>query len=147
VVLVRCKGKLLLVYNQKWRAFTFPMTKLPAWDFVDVAKIGDAERRDISDAALQAQWRDAAAHSVVECWGQPSAPVPLLEGPIEVEYTEVDVSWRDGADRVYRYKLFTLATSEPFASRTQPFAWMTADEIRAGQHHPMSPTVLKILGR
>jgi hypothetical protein len=145
--MIRSQGKLLLIYNPKWRAFTFPMTKLPAWDFVDPARIRDPGRRAVSAEQLQAHWLDAAAHAVVECLGQPNCPTPLLEDLIEVEYTEVERSRRDGADRVYNYKIFTLDVPEPFRSRQEPFVWLTADEARDGKHRPISPTVLEILGR
>ena len=85
-VLIHSAGKLLLTYNNKWRAFTFPMTKLPDWDFVDTAQIIDPDRRDISVGQLQEHWLDAAAHAVVECLGQPNCPrsrssTPRLNGP------------------------------------------------------------------
>lgn len=147
MVLIRSEGKLLMIYNDKWRAFTFPMTKLPAWDFVDTAQIIDPDRRDISVSQVQEHWLDAAAHAAVECLGQPNCPEPLLEGPIEVEYTEVEQSRRDGADRIYHYKVFTLEVLQPIQSRQQPFAWLTADEARNGKFRPISPTVLEILGR
>jgi hypothetical protein len=121
-VIIRSAGKLLLTYNNKWRAFTFPMTKLPDWDFVDTAQNIDPDRRDISAGQLQEHWLDAAAHAVVECLGQPNCPSPMVEGPIEVEYTEVERSRRDGADRIYHYKVFTLEVAQPSPSRHQPFA-------------------------
>jgi hypothetical protein len=147
VVLIRSEGKLLLTYNDKWRAFTFPMTKLPDWDFVDTGQIIDPERRAISAAQLQEHWLDAAAHAVVECLGQPNCPSVMLDGTIAVEYTEVERSRRDGADRIYHYKVFTLDVPQPFESRHQPSAWLTADEIGDGKHRPVSPSVLEILGR
>jgi hypothetical protein len=147
VVLIRSAGKLLLTYNDKWRAFTLPMTKLPDRDFVDTTQIIDPDRRDISAGQLQEHWLDAAAHAVVECTGQPNCPSPLLEGPIEVEYTEIERSRRDGADRIYHYKVFSLEVPQAFQSRKQPFAWLTPEEIRNGKHRPVSPTVLVILGR
>jgi hypothetical protein len=145
--MIRGQGKLLLNYNSKWRAFTFPMTKLPSWEFVDPTRIPDLGRRDNAADDLQAHWLDAAAHAVVECLGQPNCPTPLLDDLIEVEYPEVERSRRDGADRVYHYKVFTLDVPEPFRSRQEPFVWLTADEIRDGKHRPVSPTVLEILGR
>jgi hypothetical protein len=147
VVIIRSAGKLLLIYNNNWRAFTIPMTKLPSQDFVDTEQIIDPDRRDISAGQLQEHWLDAAAHAVVECLGQPNCPEPLLEGPLEVEYTDVERSRRDGADRIYHYKVFTLEVPQAFQSRQQPFAWLTTDEIRDGKHRPISPTVLEILGR
>jgi len=147
VVLIRSQGKLLLTYSFKWRAFTCPMTKLPAWDFVDTSQIIDRDRRAISAAQFDEQWLDAAAHAVVECLGQPNCPAVMVDGPVEVEYGEVERSRRDGADRVYHYKLFTLEVPQPFQSLQQPFVWLTPAQIRDGKHRPMSPTVLEILGR
>jgi hypothetical protein len=147
VVLIRSGGKLLLIYNEKWRAFTFPMTKLPAWDYVDPEQIIDPDRRDISAGQLQEHWLDAAAHAVVECLGEPNCPSVMLDGPIKVEYTEVERSRRDGADRIYHYKVFTLDVPQQVQSRQQPFVWLTPDEARDGKHRPVSPTVLEILGR
>jgi hypothetical protein len=146
VVLISSGAKLLLIYNAKWRAFTFPMTKLPSWDFEDTTQISDRDQREISAEELQARWLDTAAHAVVECLGQPSCPQPLLEDLIAVEYTRLERSRRDGADRRYHYKLYTLELPEPRQSRQQPSVWLTSDEIRDGKHRPISPTVLEILG-
>jgi hypothetical protein len=145
VVLVRSADKLLLVYNEKWRAFTFPMTKLPPWDFVETSKITDPDQRDISTEQLQGRWRDAAAHAVVECLGQPNDPRPLLDDMIAVEYSLFERSGRDGVDRFYRYKLFTLEVPQPFESRRQPAVWLTPDAIRDVRNRPVSPTVWTIL--
>jgi hypothetical protein len=147
VVLMRCGDKLLVVYNDKWRAFTFPMTKLRPWEFADTSQIADPDHHAIAVEEQQGRWLDVAAHAAVECLGRPCCPQPLLDGPIEVEYSEVERSGRDGADRIYHYKVYTLEAGQEFDSRRQPFAWLTAEEIRDGKHRPMSPTMLKILGQ
>jgi hypothetical protein len=147
VVLIHNGEKLLLVYNAKWRAFTLPMTKLPYWNFVETAQIVDPQLRAISAVQLQDYWLDAAAHAVVECLGQPNDPRPVLDGPLEVEYSLLERSWRDGAERFYQYKLFDLKVAEAFQSRQQPSAWLSVAESRDPKNRPISPTVREILGR
>lgn len=123
------------------------MTKLRPWEFTDVSQIGDPDRHAIAVEEQQGHWLDAAAHAAVECLSRPCCPQPLLEGSIEVEYSERERSRRDGADRIYHYKVYTLEVGQEFDSRLQPFAWLTAEEVRDGKQRPMSPTVLEILGR
>ena len=60
VALVRCEDRILLTYNQKWGAFSLPMTKRRTW----------TAERDL----LVEGWEDCAARAGAEALGKTCTP-------------------------------------------------------------------------
>ncbi|HUG92276.1 MAG TPA: hypothetical protein VML55_15660 [Planctomycetaceae bacterium] len=131
VTLIRNQDRLLLVYNDRWGAFTLPMSKRRVPEGAAAADDSEAE-----------SWLDAAARPVAECLGRLSRPRPVLEDFLP----EGHFSLRRRAHAIYRYRVFEVLVEEGdrVVARTAN-QWLTAREIVSGEFHPISPTAVEII--
>lgn len=120
-------GRILVDYNDGWKAFTIPMTKLHP------LPMGDR----LTESAGEAACRAAA-----EVLGRPVRPSelrPALEPTVNWNY-----SLRDGQLKRYKLHLFTLTTTEtPHPLPGHIALWQTRQELT--EREPVSPTVAVIL--
>lgn len=131
VTLILDGNALLLVYNEKWGAFTLPMTKRKRPE-----PPGSVDESDGED------WLDAAARPVVECLGRPSRPQRVLDDFLP----EGHFSRRRQTQAIYRYKVFKVAFEKGDQVIAQaPTVWLTASEILKGELRPISPTAIDII--
>lgn len=129
VVIRDATGRLLVDYNDKWQAFTLPMSKLHP------LPMGP----ELTESAAEAACRAAA-----EVLGRPlrrGELTPAAEPHVEWEY-----SLRTGELKRYTFYLFTLtlaAAETPHPLPGHIALWRTRAELR--EQEPVSPTVDVIL--
>lgn len=131
VTLILKDNSILLVYNEKWGAFTLPMTKRRR-----------PEGAESADESLWEPWQDAAARPVVECLGRLSSPKQVLDDFLP----ESHFSLRRQTQVIFRYKVFKVLfeARDKIVAKT-PTVWLTASEILKGDLHPISPTAIDII--
>jgi len=131
VALIRKGNRILLVYNDRWGAFTLPMSKRRIW-----ANVDDPDR------PLEEAWIDAAARSAAEVLGSTCAldPEPIIE--VEGE-RQGDA---DGILKEYRFQVFKLDVNAGGPSVLGKMVdWLTAEEIIGVQRRPLSVTAIRIV--
>ena len=126
VTVVQRDGKLLTVYNQKWGAFTLPMTKRRSWGHPDDPKMIRPE-----------DWRDTAIRNLVECFGRTYTEEP----DILFEVSDFHQSDRDQKVKDYHFHVFGAVTvgDAPLIAGVLG-EWLTPDEILDPSRRPMSST-------
>lgn len=129
VVIVRGE-RILGVFNDKWGAFTLPMTKRRVWQDKKI----EAVHRDES-------WEHAGARAIVEVVGKSVVGLrPLVTLP---GFQQGD---RDGAVKEYVVNAFRYdlpAGVEPRADVVTE--WLTLEEWLDPKRAPISPTAVNIL--
>ena len=133
-VIIRRDEEILLVFNEKWSAFTLPMTKVRQWTDPNIPPA----RREEKPAA-------AAVRAAAECLGKTLAVQPTHLKDIR-GYRQSD---RDGVWKEYVIHVFTLPLPEEQPEK-EPWSgirseWLTADEILEGCRGPISPTARDVI--
>ena len=127
-------GLILTVYNDKWGAFTLPMTKRRRWQ--------DPTR---SRGIRNEPWRDAAVRAATELLGRTFAPseLPSLLMKVEKAYQQSD---RDGIWKEYRFQVFSmnLHPNERLLDNVTA-EWLDPGDILDGKIRPVSETAQFIL--
>jgi hypothetical protein len=125
------RGKILSVFNPRWGAFTFPISKRKM--FRDT---------EVSEAAKPENLHRAAARVAGEVLGRSFAtdefPKPLadIKG---FEQSDVDGVWK-----LYEFHIFTLEVSEGVAlAQGVVGQWLTAKQFNS--HEPVSHTARYLL--
>jgi len=118
--------RVLLTWNDKWQAFTLPMTRLAA-----IPPGGTPER-----AGLR------AASEVLQL---PTRLIPDRSGKAT---RMLQLSWRDKIIKNYVFNVFPIEVHPDFQSlqlRNGSAIWMPVEQLRSGEYQPMSPTVVPVL--
>lgn len=120
--------RLLTVYNERWGAFTLPMTKL--------------RRRPLdADKVLWERGDIAAVRNVAECLGTTTTRLPVFL----MDSGKLARSTSDGKTKHYAFQIFAFEVSEPSAACGLPAEWLTADEILDPAREPVSPTARSLV--
>ena len=122
------QGRLLLTWNDKWQAFTIPMTKI------------DTE----PPAETVAQ---AAVRAVSEVLGVPTRAIPGKQKDIGV-MRALQKSERDAQIKDYQYQVAQIEIHPDFASITpthHPSIWVDVSKLQRGEYQPVSPSVERVL--
>ncbi len=123
--------KILSVFNPKWGAFTFPMSKRKF--FHDSA---------LSAAATPEKLERAAARVAAEVLGSSFAPGKFPQPLLIIKGFEQ--SDADGVWKLYEFFLFKLQVSEPLRLAPGILAeWMNPQELKT--HEPVTHTARYIL--
>jgi hypothetical protein len=131
VQITDAEGRFLVDYNEPWRSFTFPSTKLH-----DQASTTPT-KREPKETPLE-----AAARAVAEVLGRPVDPNALTKLPYEVP--PWNQSGRDGQWKRYTVHLLGLnAKVDPKPLPGHTAIWLTRQELETLE--PISPTVRTIL--
>jgi len=131
-VIVTRGDRILTVYNEKWGAFTLPMSKLRRWRDPKVKE--KAERVE--------DWEDAAVRAATEWVGRTTTDKPeYLREMAEFQQSDRDEKWKRYRTRAYRIEL--PAEVEPHPARVTE--WLTAAEICDEHRRPLSPTARYIV--
>lgn len=127
-VIVSSGGKILTVFNERWGAFTIPMTKVRAWK--DPVEKEAPERQE--------EWMDAAMRAAAEVLGR---TVEGNEFEFLMDVSEFQQSDRDSRWKRYRMKAYGISPTGrvgvPSNAVTQ---WLTPEEIMDENRGPISPT-------
>ena len=127
-VIISSGGKILTVFNDRWGAFTIPMTKLRAWK--------DPVEKDAKER--QEEWRDAAMRAAAEAMGQ-----TIVDDDLEflIDVSEFQQSDRDSRWKRYRMKAYGISpTGRVGVPSNVVVQWLTPDEILDENRGPISPT-------
>jgi ADP-ribose pyrophosphatase YjhB (NUDIX family) len=131
-VMVRQGDEIMLVYNEKWGAFTLPMTKLREWK--------DPEAKEGSDR--MEDWDDAAVRAAVEWLGHTTTARPRLL----LDMAEFRQSDRDAVWKRYHMQVFELtADADLEIPAGRIVEWLTPDEITDTRRRPISPTTRHVI--
>ena len=129
VTLVSSGDRILAVYNDKWGAFTLPMSKRRIW-------------KDASGQEQTEEWFDAAIRAGAEAFGRTMIGKPKFL----VDVAEFQQSDRDDKWKRYQLQAFQIVVEEnaplPHARSAE---WLTADELLDEERHPISPTARYIV--
>lgn len=122
---VDSQGRLLLTWNDKWGAFTLPMTKL--------------QSEQPAETPEQAGVRAAA-----EVLGVPARVVP---GKAAKFARGLQKSPRDGDIKDYQYNVVQVEVHPDFANHisSQPLVWASIDKLQTGEYQPVSKSVETLL--
>jgi len=122
---VDSQGRLLLAWNNKWGAFTLPMTKLQ------------------SDQPAETP-EQAGVRAAAEVLGVPTRVVP---GKVAQFARSLQRSPRDGDIKDYQYNVVPVEPHPDFASHisSQPFVWAAINKLQAGEYQPISKSVDALL--
>ncbi|MBX7169260.1 MAG: hypothetical protein K1X74_23205 [Pirellulales bacterium] len=133
VTVFRCEGRLLLVFNAGWGAFTLPMTKRR-----------QETQPQHPHAPRNEAWDDAAMRNSGECLGRTSTAVPTLA----CEVTEWLQSDRDGKVKRFSFQVYVvdLPGSEAFPPGLIA-EWLLPEEVLDERRRPISPTARFLVGR
>lgn len=134
VALIEAGERVLVVYNDEWKAFTLPMTKRRDW--TDPGMPAAPERQE--------EWIEAAARAAAEWLGRTLMPQEIADPPIvnDSEYAQSD---RDGTIKRYHFQIFEVKIDK--GERLAPGAvveWLTLEEIAT--RRPISPTTRYLIG-
>ena len=130
VALIQRDGRFLTVYNPKWMAFTFAMTKLREWSDPETPPIKREE-----------SWDFAAARAAAEVLGR-----TITDLTFAFDYPEYRQSDREGVVRRYRFQVFSTAAKKDNALVPGTvFEWLTAEEILDKKRMPISPTAQELI--
>ncbi len=120
------RGRLLMVWNPKWRAFTLPMTKIDT----------TPPRESAADAAI---------HAASETLGVPTRAIPGSEPNF---MRCLHRSKRDGEIKDYQHQIVRIEPHPDFASAYSPSApiiWASIEKLQLREYQPLSPSVSDIL--
>ena len=129
---ISCKDSLLLVFNDKWGAFTIPMTKL--------------RHRPLGPQARRTQWElgaDAAMRNVGECLGISTGQTAGLMADVG----DIRQSERNGQINHYHFQVYGFQTDRQQAAAGVTANWLTPDEILDPTRSPISPTARALVER
>lgn len=131
VGLVTHGSDILLVYNNKWAAFTLPMTKRRVW-----------QDPLIPDQIRYEELKDAAVRAVSEDIGRTIAmPAEFL-----VDLDVRQQSDRDGKYKDYHYHVFRFAFDTlPELRLGKPSQWLTTDQVLDANRGPITASARTIL--
>ena len=131
VLIVRL-DEILAVYNDKWGAFTFPMSKIRPTEVVQAGK-----RKSAPDDGKQAAIRTAAewlGRTITE----PLEPLRVCEEFMQSE--------RDGRWKRYRVRVFRLTLADDAAAMSGTITeWLKADDFLDENRGPISPTARHLI--
>lgn len=131
-VLITSGDKVLAVYNEKWGAFTIPLTKRRSWKDPGAEK--DQERVE--------DWEDAALRAASEWMGRTTTQVPEHLGDVaEFQQSDRDAQWKRYRVQAYRIQLDEDA-SLPAGKIAE---WLTVDELLDEKRRPVSPTARHVV--
>jgi|GEM_PF-2797068 len=122
---VDSQGRLLLTWNDKWGAFTLPMTKLHADQPAETPE-------------------QAGVRAAAEVLGVPTRVVPGKEAKFA---RGLQKSPRDGDIKDYQYNVVPVEAHPDFASHisSQPLVWAAIDKLQTGEYQPVSKSVESLL--
>ena len=122
--------EILTVYNNKWQAFTLPMTTLRTWQFgVD------------GNAARVEDWADAAMRNVGEWLGRTSPQTPEFL----LKLDDLRQSDRSGEVKHYHFQVFGVGVGDHVLAPLASTQWLRADEIVDASRRPISPTARTLI--
>lgn len=132
VVVIRdANGRILLDYNDEWKAFTLPMSKIHDLP----AEVEGGPTAPESPLA-------AAVRAAAEVLGRPLPPGALRE--VAAEVSPYSRSLRDGKWKRYDFRVFTATvngTAHPLPGHVA--VWLTPADVEGLE--PISPTVGTVL--
>ena len=131
-LLIMKKDRILAVYNEKWGAFTLPMSKVRPWEEIG----GDPKKRNLSTG------REAAVRSAAEWLGRTIVDpvVPLM---ICGEFLQGE---RDGQWKRYNVWVYKLAVADDVCPRQGAITeWLKADDFLDDKRDPISPTARHVI--
>ena len=119
------QGQLLLTWNEKWGAFTLPMTKLQ------------------SDQPAETP-EQAGVRAASEVLGVPTRVVP---GKAAKFARCLQKSPRDGDIKDYQYNFVPEEVHPDFASHisSKHLVWTAIDKLQTGEYQPISKSVESLL--
>ena len=119
------QGRLLLTWNEKWGAFTLPMTKLQ------------------SDQPAETP-EQAGVRAASEVLGVPTRVVP---GKASKFARGLQKSPRDGDIKDYQYNVVPVEVHPDFASHisSKHLVWAAIDKLQTGEYQPISKSVEALL--
>jgi 8-oxo-dGTP pyrophosphatase MutT (NUDIX family) len=123
--IVDSQGRLLLSWNEKWGAFTLPMTKLR------------------SDPPAETP-EQAAVRAAAEVLGVPARVVP---GKAAKFARGLQKSTRDGGIKDYQYNVVPVEAHPDYAAiiGSRPYVWASIDKLQTGEYQPVSSSVQPLL--
>ena len=125
--LVCREDQILAVYNERWGAFTLPMSKRRRWK--DPQTKAESEREE--------EWEDAAVRVAAEWLGQTTTEKPqFLLDLAEFQQSDRDEKWK-------RYHMQAFRLVVPHAVTASPgrvTEWLTAEQILDENRRPISAT-------
>jgi hypothetical protein len=129
VALIKNDGRILLVFDPNWGAFTLPMTRRRVW-------------KDDAGALLGSEaWESTAGRAAAEVLGRTCRVKPIAI-PDEVIHGR---SWRDGRIKDYHYRMFMVHDVEPAPLPDTRAEWLTPEEITDPARHPISETAFVLI--
>jgi hypothetical protein len=131
VVIIVKTDRVLAVFNDRWGAFTLPMSKRRSWHGPSGEK-----------AVREESWEEAALRAATEwtCCTTRELPEPMLD------MAEFQQSDRDGQWKRYHLQVFAMTVGEDFALPAGKTAeWLLPDEILDEERRPISPTARHIV--
>jgi len=134
VVVITRGGAILTVFNEKWGAFTLPMSKTRTWPHPDQP-----------GKLVEELPQDTAIRAAVEALGRPLGLHELPERHPVHSLDPYDQSDRDGVWKCYHYEIFHLELPPGEVPRPlggAPTAWMTPEEME--KLKPVTSTALYI---
>lgn len=122
---VDSQGRLLLTWNEKWGAFTLPMTKPHADQPAETPE-------------------QAGVRAAAEVLGVPTRVVP---GKAAKFARGLQKSPRDGEIKDYQYNVVPVEAHPDFVSQIsgRPLVWAAIDKLQTGEYQPVSVSVEVLL--
>lgn len=123
--IVDSQGRLLLAWNEKWGAFTLPMTKV------------------LSEQPAETP-EQAAIRAAAEVLGVPTQVVP---GKATKFARGLQKSPRDGDIKDYQYNVVQVEAHPDFVSQvsSKPLVWAAINKLQTGEYQPVSRSVESLL--
>jgi hypothetical protein len=132
VALITCGDRILAVYNDRWGAFTLPMTKRRVWEDPKAGK----------DSARTEEWEDAALRAAVEWMGRTTTQKPeFVLDFAEFQQSDRDEKWKRYHVQAYQIELGKDVTPPP----SRITEWLTAEEFLDEKRRPISPTARHVV--
>jgi hypothetical protein len=126
-------GKVMVIFNPKWAAFSFPMSKRKVFLDNAISSVGTAEKLDRAAARV-------AAEVLGRSFPPQGFPHPLFDAK---EYKQSDV---DGIWKLYQFHVFSLQVTNIQNPASGIIAeWLTPDQINC--HEPFSHTARYLLAQ
>jgi len=129
VTVIVAGEKILTVRNDKWGAFTLPMTKLQRKPLGMVENATQIER-----------WSDAAMRNVGECLGRTSGREPKLL----MDVGELRQSDRTGQVNHYHFQVYLVEVDSEQTAPGLASEWLTINQIIDAERRPISPTAREL---
>lgn len=132
VSLIMKGDRILVGYNDKWGAFTLPMSKRRTWTDPS-SKEGGEQTED---------WEDVAIRAATEWTGCTTSAAPeFLVDLAEFQQSDRDTKWKR-----YHLQVFKVDAGDDLEIPSSRVAeWLTADEIADESRRPISPTARHIV--